>query len=47
MIVTHEFAFACSATVDCHDSGDLSSPSDLSFQSLVIAAIRVDDIQLP
>ena len=47
MIVTHEFAFAGSATVDCHDSGDLSGPSDLSFQSLVIAAIRVGDIQLP
>ena len=27
--------------------GDQSGPSDLSFQSLVIAAIRVRDIQLP
>ena len=47
MIVTHEFAGAGSATVTCYDSGDESGPSDLSFQSLVIAAIRVGDIQLP
>jgi hypothetical protein len=47
MIVTHEFAGAGSATVDCSDAGDESGPSDLSFQSLVIAAIRVGDIQLP
>lgn len=47
MIVTHEFASAGSATVDCHDDGDASGPSDLSFMSLVIAAIRVGDIQLP
>jgi hypothetical protein len=47
MIVTHEFAGPGSATVDCHDDGDASGPSDLSFMSLVIAAIRVGDIQLP
>jgi hypothetical protein len=40
MIVTHEFASVGSATVDCNDGGDQSGPSDLSFQSLVIAASR-------